>query len=304
MKQDISRCHFSKFTDCARELELYAKRVQEVKAETLYPLALLAKTISFGIKSAQRFYFPADAGILGGKELTKEIIDMAKLPYPQMAILSTQLMFNPDGTDGPTCDRITIALNVDEQIKNVARAQFSDEMTSVVSGPMAPEARSFGILSAIKEQGQWIPHPIVGNCHLGPYDGRGYALRAVNYLPEYKCHNDRIEKEVSDDAFDVLNLCVMLGLHNVNAKEVIPPEALNRKRERCGVLPLYSYHVLVVDGDSWDATHASKEGSGVRSHLRRGHVRRLHESERKIWVRATMVHGSRPGFVDKEYHIQ
>jgi hypothetical protein len=83
-----------------------------------------------------------------------------------------------------------------------------------------------------------------------------------------------------------------------------PSARLNKKRLLHDRQPLYSYHVLVVDGECWDRpeTAQSDEKGGVRSHLRRGHIRRLDET-RHVWVRATYVHGSRPGFVDKDYTL-
>jgi hypothetical protein len=100
----------------------------------------------------------------------------------------------------------------------------------------------------------------------------------------------------------VINLCVMLNLHNVKAIKQHIPAKLQKKRERSGKVPLYSYKVLDVAGDVWDGHDSTGEGSGVRSHMRRGHIRRLDEI-RKVWVRATIVHGSIPGFVDKEYVV-
>lgn len=162
-------------------------------------------------------------------------------------------------------------------------------------------------MSSIVQEGHWLAHPVIGACVLGILNGGGAGVRAINTTPGlYTSYAEKLDDEIYDDIMDVLSLCVMLSLQNVKPVKVEPPVKLNRKRESNGELPLYSYHVLEVDGSLWDsesdAVHG--EGSGVRSHMRRGHVRRIHNPDRRIWVRATMVTGSRPGFVDKEYHTK
>jgi len=90
----------------------------------------------------------------------------------------------------------------------------------------------------------------------------------------------------------------------ISPRELHPNKKVNRRRRGCNKLPLYSYHVLNVDGNLWAAPeNKSEDPTGLRSHFRRGHVRRLQDPPRKVWVRATLVHGSRPGFVDKDYQV-
>ncbi len=100
----------------------------------------------------------------------------------------------------------------------------------------------------------------------------------------------------------MMNFLVMLSLGNV-AIENHDVDVLNRKRRKSMLRPLYSFHTLIVDGEKWRAKDLEESGSGVRSHLRRGHIRRLHNSLKRVWVRATLVQGSRPGFVEKEYDV-
>jgi hypothetical protein len=96
----------------------------------------------------------------------------------------------------------------------------------------------------------------------------------------------------------------MLSLHNVSTKEIASPAALNKKRQRNGKLPLYDYHVLAVDGSEvYGRDSDDKTDREIRSHFRRGHIRRLDET-RRVWVRATIVHGSAKGFVDKDYDVR
>lgn len=104
----------------------------------------------------------------------------------------------------------------------------------------------------------------------------------------------------------IATLCTLLSLKNVSTEEHFPDEKLNQRRIRSNVLPLKSFHTLVVNGERWLSQDSNNRGtgSGVRSHLRCGHLRRLPHSEDRIWINQTFVHGSRPGFVSKNYSIK
>lgn len=110
------------------------------------------------------------------------------------------------------------------------------------------------------------------------------------------------------EGFGALNaiseLLLMLSLDNVSTRLIEAPQKLNAKRLGQGKLPLYDYHVLLVDGEET----ARSDGSDsldrmVRAHFRRGHIRRLPDS-RRVWVRAAYVHGRADGFVDKDYLVK
>jgi len=109
--------------------------------------------------------------------------------------------------------------------------------------------------------------------------------------------------DVMDEANAYSDLCLALACNNVSTTRNGQPDRLNRARIKAGKIPLKDFHVLKIagGGDGGDAGQPLGSG-GVRSHLRRGHVRRL-SADRITWVNATMVRGSRPGFADKLYQI-
>ena len=115
---------------------------------------------------------------------------------------------------------------------------------------------------------------------------------------------EQLQEEAKYDATRLFNMLALLRLHNVTTQTENPSPQLNAKRKSRGKLPLYSYKILVVDGERWDTPSVVDEaGEGYRSHLRRGHIRRLSD-DRAVWVRATFVHGRKDGFVDKDYDIR
>ena len=105
---------------------------------------------------------------------------------------------------------------------------------------------------------------------------------------------------------DMTALCTLLSLegtktHGVSKK--ISSSAQGRKRKQSG--GVNSYHVLSIGGEVWDTPFSTSDGvggGGKRSHMRRGHIRRW--KDRKIWVKASFIKGSRKGFVAKDYAVE
>lgn len=111
---------------------------------------------------------------------------------------------------------------------------------------------------------------------------------------------DALMADLTDEVSAYSDLCYALACKNVSTREHPAPQSLNRNRIRAGKLPLKSFHVLEMSGGG--AMPGSAGGGGdraaARSHLRRGHIRRL-DRERVTWVNSTIVSGR--GFVDKVY---
>jgi hypothetical protein len=110
---------------------------------------------------------------------------------------------------------------------------------------------------------------------------------------------DMMSADLMDEAAAYMDLCWALACKNVSTRRHPAPEKLNRQRAKAGKLPLYGFHVLELSGEQMSgAGGAADDRRGPRSHLRRGHIRRL-SNERVTWVNQTMVRGR--GFVDKVY---
>jgi hypothetical protein len=105
-----------------------------------------------------------------------------------------------------------------------------------------------------------------------------------------------------EDMRTIAVLCSLLEVHDAETPVVAAPPKLQAKRTKHGKVPLYDYHVLRIGGETWDNPYVSSgTGAGRRSHLRRGHIRRL--EGKTVWVRATYVHGSKDGFLHKDYEV-
>lgn len=90
-----------------------------------------------------------------------------------------------------------------------------------------------------------------------------------------------------------------------NAKPVDGPhpgEKLNKKREKRGKTPFFTYKELTIMAGGSDAGHSlGGSHASPRVHLRRGHIRRL--PDKTVWVNAAVVGNKSRGMVDKDYRV-
>lgn len=111
--------------------------------------------------------------------------------------------------------------------------------------------------------------------------------------------HDMLTADVMDEVNAYFDLSIALACKNVSTREHAAPKFLNRQRLKAGKLPLKGFHVLELNGGGeMPGSGSATDRAGPRSHLRRGHIRRL-ASDRVTWVNSTVVRGR--GFVDKVY---
>lgn len=221
------------------------------------------------IRQGQRFFLPSGRDLMDGKAF--EDMPPVHCPFPITAILSSELQ------NGAEHDTISIFAS-------------KDGINTV-------------ILSLLKTEGSWCVWPAASV----EISESGKHLIGISKGPLYQvmkrggCEIGPMEYSV--DMKRLVNLSLMLSLANVKTESVNPDSKANHKRRNRGAVPLYSYKILNVDGERWDSNGVDMgDGQGYRSHLRRGHIRRI-SGDHAVWVRATYVHGRIPGFVDKDYNV-
>jgi len=101
---------------------------------------------------------------------------------------------------------------------------------------------------------------------------------------------------------------VLLHCTNVRSVDNTPPKGLNKKRQKTGKPPLFTYktlHILAGErGPSHDPrADAAEAKRSPRLHFRRGHVRRIGDG-RITWVQQCMVGNRRLGVVEKAYALE
>lgn len=99
-------------------------------------------------------------------------------------------------------------------------------------------------------------------------------------------------------------ICVALDAEVATHQVVRASEKVNRRREREGKIPFFSYHIVSLAHRSRVANPLGGTGGATtkkRLHFRRGHWR--HYADFKSWVRWTLVGNPDLGFIDKEYRL-
>lgn len=121
-----------------------------------------------------------------------------------------------------------------------------------------------------------------------------------------------IEKVIDEDEAVLIGWNILLDVLsttnciNVESRDNIPPEKLNKKRIENGKCPMFIYKTLHLksngnksdDGDSF----SNDRRCGVKLHFRRGHRRRI-SGNRSIWVQPHMVGDKKFGVIEKVYQI-
>lgn len=243
-----------------------------------------ARYIASTVAHGQRFILPDAGEMVIGNPIEKFSESLRHLPYPEIALLR----FKDLG--GHTYPQIVAAsagalANVPDDgfvLASCFRVQHRGRRMWVPGGlPFFVKARG---------DGQVFAHDFAGLAD----EERNRVLSA---LTEHG-------KPLRQGAFvAITELLVLLSLANVGTKLIEPACELNRKRLARDRLPLYDYHVLTIAGrEVFDRGGSGFSDRTLRSHYRRGHIRRLNDG-RHVWVRNTIVHGKRPGFVDKDYDL-
>lgn len=100
---------------------------------------------------------------------------------------------------------------------------------------------------------------------------------------------------------------IAMTCNNVRSADNPPPVALNKKRQKAGKPPLFTYKTLHVISGEREASHDPRADNAEakrspRLHFRRGHVRRIGDG-RITWVQQCMVGNRRLGVVEKAYAL-
>lgn len=246
-----------------------------------------------------KFYIP-EAGELSGGRMYDDMKSMMRLPYPGIVTLRETRFHDSSGVPDAPSRGLVMTMFFDIHDVEMAGERIID--------PSDFQIPSWGALTLVRSANNgWRAFPpcifIIDGA------GPGFVIRLsrtadLDRLLSTGFSSEQCCEDLQDEPSALLETCMLLHCTNVEAVAVPAPKFLNRKRQSRGKRALYEYHVLRVDGEVWDSSASTTgHGVGVRSHFRRGHFRRIDDA-RMTWVRATMVKGSVPGFVEKDYDIR
>jgi hypothetical protein len=276
--------HWGKFADCQQNVQSQIMSAKPAFVGQMEAgLALLRK--------AERFYLPNGSDILQEKEI-EPLKRFFRSPFGVVAILHEISIRNPIPGWPDKIWSITVGAS--------SRPDDSDTAASdtVVLFSFNQEFSGGHPVWAV------TPYTCVMRFDAGP--GMGIFLvdgPEAHALLAAGASISKLVTEFMEDAQAWMNLCLLCNVQNTATVKIEAPEKLNRARIKSGKDPFHSYRVLQIGGERWDSPYVSEgQGAGRRSHLRRGHIRHIQDG-RLTWVRDTIVKGSKPGFVHKDYVV-
>lgn len=118
---------------------------------------------------------------------------------------------------------------------------------------------------------------------------------------------DALYIDTLDEVRTTYEFLAALNCSNVGTQTIAAPSKLNAKREKNGKTPFFAYKVLDLAPSSESSPGAGGVGgASPRTHLRRGHLRRLGEKfgNKTLWINATMVNASHGNSVSTSYKVR
>jgi hypothetical protein len=256
--------YFSHFNNAIADLG----KVKSITPYSGFGTLKMLDTVRSNLVESEKFYLPNDINILSGKRYVSTVMESLRLPFERTSIL--------------------------HRVKGYLTIIVAEQLN----------ATELNYFCMVQGRHEWfiIPQLIRYRKPIGYF---GFDIT----ITEFK--EDGSQFNVTDPAVfescegvigTMTHLCIMLSLHNVKTAEVRAPKLLKRIHKKKN---FYDYHVLNVNGDVWDRPveeDQEKNPHYFRSHMRRGHIRKLPNGF-NTWVSACFVRGNVEGYVGKEYRI-
>lgn len=311
--------HWQIYKSLASDLRKRAKwgNVEEARQKRFLEMAEF-------IETKPKFYVP-DMTFAASKEtadLGKDKNNLIRLPYPETVILMDTIMETPTSSGWNTMEEIR-GYTDDEAVLSYLEKSFAAQK-NVSHVPTVVLAKQYEGMDDIEFMaGTWNLdlkewNPWAAKALMYP-DGGVYKLGFDVMDTATRLHMARMEDMVRDGAPQVIRsqyktaglpimfLHVLLSLEDVEVQKRGAPKlsvvGTRNQKKKHKARKSFDYHVLSINGEAWDSPYETVSGhGGKRSHLRRGHIRRL-ANDKRTWVKATYVKGSREGFVKKDYEV-
>lgn len=154
-----------------------------------------------------------------------------------------------------------------------------------------------------RHNGQWNFLPECAIPTTG-YLERSWKSKDGRVAIQAKFQNE--DMDIRGDYMDELGalLCFLNALQCSNV-EMTRSDPKKTKAKLKNALPFDSYHILTIERPAGSTGNSVFVGSrrASREHLRRGHIRRLHDG-RKIWVNASVINAGKSfNKVEKDYRM-
>lgn len=293
------------------------------------------------LRDSVKFILPNECSLIEPEKFNQNHIDLMHLPYPCVAFetpWNTNDYIDEIGgvKNYPATKRISLCWDsnaIEEPIPGLYEIldQHEDGGVFVVPIYWGPETKEWTLgfggsflpyKNELKKRGDeqaaasLIAQKALIDAGLGKSNGNSIEAEPFGFLPElyeYSIVNIGYDKVFSqiiidsqDDVFTMIQACSVLNCSNVETDEIKPPVPLSKKRKAQGKPPLFSYKILQISEGTKSSKPNSMRGeckTSPRTHLRRGHLRRL--GDRLVWVKPALVNPNvKTGIVDKDYALK
>lgn len=302
---------------------------------------LSAKTIELLMQwlgQAAKFVFPHGSDMVALEGLDASYFENLRLPFP---ICALEIYLEPTGrliTDGNLAESASsrrIALAIHADLARKADIWWADRIAPeaeilVFSFYYYDQTKIWALAPSAGGLTQVDPEEIVPltqapdqamvqalmDANIITKKSNSAPIHLLTVLPEFRLAMQRelgkeatatrIGLDLRDEVSAVIEFSLLMNCANVKSQEVQASAALNKKRIKTGKVPFFSHHLIVVEENqskhNTDSPGDTFSGVQMRSHTRRGHIRRL-QSGKTTFVRPTIVGKSSLGFVEKTYLV-
>lgn len=303
------------------------------------PMRVIADLVVELLGSSVKFLLPDNGSLVEDHDFRPDFFDLMRLPYPVCALefSADDSLFNPDSGLHFSGRRISLVFDptkVNTRAKQLLNAAIHpDFIAELPERPIAVMAiydlddgkawamsNGIGCFDADNDRPVETKNennPLLQQTrHLLKGQGTKHGLPATytvfrDFIRLSGMDVDEAIRSVYVDTIDEFRAAwqFMAAINCSNVKtQVLPASAkLNKKREAKGLVPMFDYHVLDIGTQSESSGGAGGKGShnSPRTHLRRGHIRRLGEKfgNKMVWINATVVNPGH-GQVTKDYRLK
>lgn len=244
-----------------------------------------------------KFFLPNGGRLLDDRKFKAlDETEELRLPYPFIA-LEYRSDWGARGPDVPLWGREGPVYEDDSFIDAPKRIVFAEEREDFIVVTVAFWAR---------HNGRWAVLPECGVPRRGYLDRTKERDGLVPMV--FSAPDERVPLcDYMDELAALMCFLNALQCSNVSIAKQSQSVATMAKRPKVAI-PFDTYHVLVIGHQETSSNGGSGANHGghrsPREHLRRGHIRRLHDG-RRIWVNASVVaHGRGRGVVTKDYTLR
>lgn len=328
---DVARLNYC--SHAVEDLQTFAQTLPPELAQSRRQLLRTAQLLDQAVK----FVLPERGELVDLQKLDESMMQMLRLPFPLTVLEVPFPASNPNLVqDGPMKETLStrrIVLSWDESFAAqsglgpdfgepgvyVLAVYYSDEEKRWMVAPGGVFAPIDNVIRPMSANPSNLD-PLVAQTLLdkAAVTGKTRVLQARYFqvLPQFvgmleaqigqQAAAARLQLDVRDEMMCVHGFCLAVNCVNVGLATLPAEPKLNAKRIRNGKPPLYEYKVLELPEPKAPQGSAGYRLEGLRNaprtHLRRGHPRRLGDG-RLTFVRAALVGANNPGAVDKEYRV-